>query len=81
MTTRTKRLIRNFMLELLVYGVLLVVYFLTVLRYLDEPLYNLFNQNLYVYAGAALLLIVVQAVVLEWLTSFLLSKLGLETVE
>jgi hypothetical protein len=56
MTTRTKRLIRNFMLELLVYGVLLVVYFLTVLRYLDEPLYNLFNQNLYVYAGAALLL-------------------------
>lgn len=81
MTTRTKRMIRNFMLELLVYGVLLVVYFLTFLRFLDEPLYNLFYQNLYIYAGAALLLIVVQAVVLEWVTSFLLSKLGLETVE
>jgi Na+/H+-dicarboxylate symporter len=81
MTTRTKRLIRNFVLELLVYGVLLAVYFLTVLRYLDEPLYNLFNQNLWVYAGAALLLIVVQAVVLEWVTSFLIARLGLEMAE
>lgn len=81
MTTRTKRLIRNFMLELLVYGILLVVYFLTVLRYLGEPLYNLFQQNLWVYAGAALLLIVVQAVVLEWITSFLIAKLGLEAGE
>jgi len=81
MTTQTKRLLRNFILELLIYGVLLVVYFLTVLRFLNEPLYNLFNQNLWVYAGAALLLIVVQAVFLEWVTSFLLAKLGLETLE
>ncbi len=81
MTPRTKRLLRNFILELLIYGVLLSVYFLTVLRYLGEPLYNLFNQNLWVYAGAALLLIVVQAVVLEWVTSFLISRLGLETLE
>jgi uncharacterized membrane protein YcjF (UPF0283 family) len=81
MTKRTKRLIRNSLLEVMIYGVLLAIYFLTVLSYLDEPLYNLFNQNLWVYAGAALLLIVVQAVVLEWVTSFLISKLGLETVE
>ncbi len=81
MTARTKRLIRNFILELLIYGVLLTIYFLTVLNYLDEPLYNLFNQNLWVYAGAALLLIVVQAVVLEWVTSFLIARLGLESLE
>lgn len=81
MTEQTKRLIRNFILELLIYGVLLVVYFLTILQFLDEPLYNLFNQNLWVYAGAALLLIVVQAVVLEWVTSFLIARLGLETLE
>ncbi|MBE2221527.1 MAG: hypothetical protein IAF02_08305 [Anaerolineae bacterium] len=81
MTARTKHLLRNFILELFVYGVLLVVYFLTVLQFLDEPLYNLFNQNLWVYAGAALLLIVVQAVVLEWVTSFLIDRLGLETLE
>jgi Na+/H+-dicarboxylate symporter len=81
MNERTKRLIRNFILELLIYGVLLAIYFLTFLRYLDEPLYNLFNQNLWVYAGAALLLIVVQAVVLEWVTSFLIARLGLESLE
>ncbi len=81
MTARTKRLIRNFILEVLTYGVLLAVYFLTVLNYLGEPLYNLFNQNLWVYAGAALLLIVVQAVVLEWVTSFLIARLGLESSE
>ena len=81
MTTRTKRLIRNLFIEMFIYGVLLVVYFLTVLQFLDEPLYNLFSQNLWVYAGAALLLIVVQAVVLEWVTSFLINKLGLEAVE
>ena len=81
MTVRTKHLLRNFILELLIYGVLLSVYFWTVLRFLDEPLYNLFNQNLWVYAGAALFLIVVQAVVLEQITSFLISKLGLDTLE
>ena len=81
MTTRTKRLILTFILELLVYGALLAVYFLTVLRYLDEPLYNLFNQNLWVYAGATLFLIIIQAVILGWVTSFLISKLDLETKE
>ena len=81
MTTRTKRLILTFILELMVYGALLAVYFLTVLRYLDEPLYNLFNQNLWVYAGATLFLIIIQAVILGWVTSFLISKLDLETKE
>jgi hypothetical protein len=81
MNARTKRLVRNFILELLIYGVLLVIYFLTFLQFLDEPLYNIFNQNLWVYAGAALLLMVVQAVVLEWITSFLIARLGLETME
>ncbi|MCZ7673641.1 MAG: hypothetical protein M5U34_44265 [Chloroflexi bacterium] len=41
----------------------------------------MFKQNLWLYAGASLLLMVVQAVVLGWVTSFLLDKLGLETVE
>ncbi len=81
MTPQAKRLIRNFILELFVYGVLLVIYFFSFLQFLDEPLYNLFKQNLWLYAGASLLLMVVQAVVLGWVTSFLLDKLGLETVE
>ena len=81
MSPTAKRLLRNFLIELIVYGVLLFVYFLVVLRYLNEPLTRLFNQSLLVYAGATLLLIIAQAVFLEWVTSFLLDRLGLEKVE
>ncbi|MCA9874163.1 MAG: hypothetical protein H6659_06555 [Ardenticatenaceae bacterium] len=82
MKSKTRRLlIRNFLVELLVYAILLVVYFLLVLRFLGAPLNQLFHLNPVVYAGASLLLIVVQGVALEWITSFLVSRLGLEKLE
>lgn len=81
MEKKTKILIRNFFIELILYGLLLAIYFVTVLNHLNEPFYNIFNQNLWVYAGAALILIVFQAIVLEWITSFLISRLGLEALE
>jgi hypothetical protein len=70
-------LIRNFLIELIVYGGLLVVYFFVALRYLSEPLAQLFENDLVVYAIIGLGLIVVQAVVLEFVTSFLFDFLGL----
>lgn len=70
-------LIRNFLVELIVYGGLLVVYFFVALRYLSEPLALLFGENLIVYAVIGLGLIVVQAVVLEFVTSLLFDFLGL----
>ena len=70
-------LIRNFLIEVAVYGVLLVIYFFVALRYLGEPLARLFNSNLVVYAVFGLGLIVVQAVVLEFITSLLFDFLGL----
>lgn len=81
MSPRTKRLLLNFLLEMVIYATLLVVYFWAVLRFLGEPLHRLLELNLWVYAVASLLLIVVQSVFLEWVTSFLLSKLGIETLE
>jgi len=82
MNPKTRRLlIRNFLLELLVYAVLLTVYFLLALRFLGEPLSKLFHLNPIVYAGASLVLIVVQGVALEWITSFLIVRLGLERLE
>jgi len=42
---------------------------------------DLYYSNLRVYAIAALVLIVVQAVFLEWITSFLIERLGLERLE
>lgn len=78
---RVRTLVRNFVIEVLIYAALVVGYFVLVLRLLGEPLKKLFVQNLTHYAFAALALIVVQGVMLELLTSFLVSRLGLERLE
>ncbi len=78
---RVRILIRNFVIEVLVYAGLVLAYFFLVLRYLGEPLLQLFSTNLVLYAFVALGLIVVQGAVLEWITSFLIARLGLERLE
>lgn len=76
-----RKLIRNFIIELVVYGVLVVVYFFVVLRLLTGTLTTLFTENLVLYAVLALLLIVLQGVFLDWVTSFLLDQIKLERLE
>jgi vacuolar-type H+-ATPase subunit I/STV1 len=76
-----RKLIRNFALELLVYAALVVGYFFLVLRFLADPLENLFANNLILYAFIALGLIVAQAVLLETVTSFVMGLLGLDQLE
>ena len=76
-----KKMIGSFVIELLIYSVLVVVYFFVVLRLLGDPLYRLFSSQLVVYAFLALLLIVAQAVALEAVTSFIMGLLGLDQVE
>ena len=76
-----RTLIRNFAIEVLIYGVLVLGYFFLVLRYLGQPLEGLYTSNLVVYAFVALALIVIQGVVLEFVTSFLINRLGLERLE
>jgi hypothetical protein len=74
-------LIVNFALEVVVYGLLVVGYFLLVLRFLGVPLEALYSDNLVVYAFVALGLIVAQAVALDGVTTFLINRLGLERLE
>ena len=76
-----RKLIKNFVLELLVYAILVVAYFFLVLRFLAEPLMALFTNNLTVYAFVALGLIVGQAVLLEAVVSFVMRRLGLDQLE
>ena len=75
------RLIRNFLIELVVYGVLLVIYFFAALRFLAEPLNDLYTNTLAIYAVVGLVLIVVQAVVLEAVTGYLIRLLRLDRFE
>lgn len=70
-----RRLLRNFLIEMVIYGVLLVGYFLLVLRYLAEPLTQLFESNLVAYGFVALGLMALQAVALDGVTT-LLVRLG-----
>ena len=79
--SRRRSLIRGFLIELVIYAVLVIAYFFVVLRYLADPLYDLFNSNLVVYAFVALGLIVAQGLVLEAITSFILHRLGLDQLE
>jgi hypothetical protein len=80
-SSEVRVLIRNFAIEVLVYAVLVLGYFLLVLRFLGEPLNELYTNNLVLYAFVALALIVAQGAVLELVTSFLLNRLGLERLE
>lgn len=74
-------LIRNFVIELVLYGALMVIYFVIVLRWLGEPLVSLFLENPTLYAPIGLALILLQGVALEAVTSFLVARLGLERLE
>ncbi len=76
-----RRLLRNFLIELMIYAVLVVAYFLLVLRSIGGWLTYLYYTNLTIYAVTALVLIVVQGVFLEKVTTFLIERLGLERLE
>jgi hypothetical protein len=72
---------RNFVIELVIYGILVIVYSLVVLRMLGDPLARLFGNNLITYALISLGLIIAQGVLLDLITSFLLDRLRLGRLE
>jgi hypothetical protein len=81
MDAHSRKILRNFLIELVVYALLVVAYFYVVLRLLSEPLTELYQADLIRYAVIALALMLIQAVALEYVTSFLLRILGLEQLE
>jgi len=76
--TNFRLLVRNLVIELLIYGVMLVIYFFAVLRFLGKYLTDLYKNQIFFYAVLSLVLIVVQGVLLEAVTSFLVRKLRLD---
>jgi len=71
----------RFGVEILVYGALLAIYFMLVLRFLSAPLLRLSSSSPGHYSWVSLLLIVAQAVVLDAATSLLVEQLHLERLE
>lgn len=73
-----RRIITSFAIEVAIYGILLMVYFLLVLRFLADPLMRIFQNRLVVYAFVSLGLIVAQGALLDGVTSFLVKQFGLD---
>ena len=71
-------LIRNLIIELIIYCILLISYFFAVLRFLGDFLVNLFHMQSYLYAFLGLGIIIIQAVLLEMVSSYLVRLLRLD---
>ena len=73
MRSEIKHTLKSFFVELVVYGVLVVGYFFVVLHLVGDWLLEIFEQHRGLYAILALGLIVGQGVLLEAVTTALLS--------
>jgi hypothetical protein len=73
--------LRKLALEVLVYGSVVGIYFLAVLRPLGTPLRSLSQGHVAVYALASLLLIVAQTLLLDHLTGWIVRRLYVEPLE
>ena len=71
-------LFRNLLIEIVIYSILIFLYYLLVLRGLDDWLMTIFNSNLVYYAFAGLGLIFTQAVLLDFVTSYLMKFIKLD---
>lgn len=75
MKPKAAKTLRAFLIELVVYGVLVVAYFFLVLHFLTGWLGHLEQNHIKIYAVVAIALIIGQAVVLESLTTGLMRLL------
>ena len=66
-------LFRNLLIEIVIYSALIFGYYLLVLRYLADWLMTIFNTNLVYYAIVGLGMIFIQAVLLDFITSYLMK--------
>ncbi len=67
--------LRAFLIELAIYAVLVIAYFFLVLHFLGDGLRQLEQHHRYTYAGVAILLMIGQAVLLQYVTTFLLRAI------
>ena len=72
MKKETAKTLRAFVIELVIYSVLVVGYFFLVLHFLGNGLQRIAQNHRYSYAGLAILLMIGQAVLLQNVTTFLL---------
>jgi hypothetical protein len=75
MKADTRKTLFSFLVELAVYTILITFYFFLVLHFLGSWLEGLGKESIKLYALVAITLIIGQAVLLEWVTTFLFRLL------
>ncbi len=80
MSKNAKVIIRNFIIEAVIYAVVLTAYFTFVLRRLNTPLIDIFNESLPKYAIIGLLLIITQSLFLNTLMERITKRLGFDNL-
>ena len=73
---QTRNVLKSFLVEVLVYGLLVLVYFFLALHFLGSWIDQLYRHNRSLYAAVALALIVAQGIALEVLTTALLRLIA-----
>ena len=75
MKADTSKTLFSFLAELVIYSLVVVIYFFLILHFLGDWLQHLSEKNIRVYAAVALGLMIGQAILLEWVTTFLFRLL------
>ncbi len=73
-----RKLLRNLLIEVVIYSFLIVAYYLLVLHSIGGWLAAIFGSNLYQYAFIGLGLILAQAVILDIVTSLMMKYIKLD---
>lgn len=71
-------LLRNLAVEIIIYSILLIGYYFVVLRWLENWLNLVFEENLTLYAFVGLGLILIQGAFLDLVTTLLLKYVKLD---
>jgi hypothetical protein len=75
MNAEDRKTLFSFLIELVVYGILVTAYFFLVLHFLGDWLADLDKRSVRLYALLSIGLIIGQSVVLEWVTTSLFRLL------
>jgi hypothetical protein len=75
MNADDRKTLFSFLIELVVYGILVTAYFFLVLHFLGDWLADLDRRSVRLYALLSIGLIIGQSVVLEWVTTSLFRLL------
>ncbi len=79
MEREKRRFLKSFLIELVLYGVLVAAYFFLVLHFLGDWIKHVYDYDKLAYAFVALGLMLGQGVLLEMLTTKLLDLIGSRT--